>query len=140
MIVLDTDHLIELERRGSSKGWKVLERLQAQHDPHAATVISVEEQFRGRLASINQIPAGLRQVHPYSRLFELLEFYSAWTILPFDQVAAQRFLDLRAARIRIGTMDLKIAAIALVHGATLLSANLKDFRQVPELTVEDWVS
>jgi tRNA(fMet)-specific endonuclease VapC len=43
-------------------------------------------------------------------------------------------------KIRIGTMDLKIAAIALAHGATLLSRNLVDFKKVPGLTVEDWTT
>jgi tRNA(fMet)-specific endonuclease VapC len=38
----------------------------------------------------------------------------------------------------VGTMDLKIAAIALSRNATLLSANLADFRQVPRLKVLDW--
>jgi tRNA(fMet)-specific endonuclease VapC len=46
---------------------------------------------------------------------------------------------LRTARIRIGTQDLKIASIALADNATLLSANLVDFRQVPGLDVEDWL-
>ena len=35
-------------------------------------------------------------------------------------------------------MDLKIAAIVLANGATLLSRNLSDFRKVPGLKVEDW--
>ncbi len=39
----------------------------------------------------------------------------------------------------INTMDLKIAAMTLVHGALLLSANLRDFQQVPGLRVEDWL-
>jgi tRNA(fMet)-specific endonuclease VapC len=60
--------------------------------------------------------------------------------LPFDQPAAQQFLDLKAVRVRIGTMDLKIASIVLIHQATLLSANLRDFRQVPGLLVEDWLT
>jgi len=35
-------------------------------------------------------------------------------------------------------MDLKIAAITLSHGATLVSRSLADFRRVRELLVEDW--
>jgi tRNA(fMet)-specific endonuclease VapC len=36
-------------------------------------------------------------------------------------------------------MDLKIAAIALVNQALLLSANLRDFEKVPQLRVENWL-
>jgi tRNA(fMet)-specific endonuclease VapC len=36
-------------------------------------------------------------------------------------------------------MDMKIAAIALASDAVLLSANLRDFRQVPGLKVENWL-
>ena len=41
-------------------------------------------------------------------------------------------------RVRIGTMDLTIAASALGHNALVLSGNLRDFQQVPGLDVEDW--
>jgi tRNA(fMet)-specific endonuclease VapC len=58
--------------------------------------------------------------------------------LPFNAVAAQQFENLVKQRCRIGTMDLRIAAITLAHDATLLSRNLKDFRKVPGLKVEDW--
>jgi tRNA(fMet)-specific endonuclease VapC len=37
-------------------------------------------------------------------------------------------------------MDLKIAAIALVHDALLLSANLRDFQQVPNLHIANWIN
>jgi len=36
-------------------------------------------------------------------------------------------------------MDLKIASIVLVHGATLLTNNVRDFEKVPGLKVEDWL-
>jgi tRNA(fMet)-specific endonuclease VapC len=48
------------------------------------------------------------------------------------------FQRLRSQRIRIGSFDLKIAAIAIAHDATLLSRNLAVFRKVPGLKVEDW--
>jgi tRNA(fMet)-specific endonuclease VapC len=57
---------------------------------------------------------------------------------PFDQRAAATFARLRQQGVRIGTMDLKIAAIALEHQALVLSGNLRDFHQVPGVHVEDW--
>jgi predicted nucleic acid-binding protein len=35
--------------------------------------------------------------------------------------------------------DLKLASIPIVRDALLLSANLRDFQQVPNLRVEDWL-
>ena len=42
-------------------------------------------------------------------------------------------------RIRIGTMDLKIASIALIKDALLLTANLREYSQVPDLRCENWL-
>jgi tRNA(fMet)-specific endonuclease VapC len=61
-------------------------------------------------------------------------------VLAFDEQAAVTLQPLRRARIHIGTMDLKIAAIALSHDATLISRNLADFCQIADLAVEDWTS
>jgi len=58
--------------------------------------------------------------------------------LEFDEATAAKFQELRDARINIGPNDLKIAAITLIHDATLLSGNFKDFTKVPGLRVEDW--
>ena len=60
-------------------------------------------------------------------------------MLPWDTDTADIFQELRKQRIRIGTMDLKIASIVLAYNATLLSRNLRDFQQVPGLRVEDWL-
>ena len=57
---------------------------------------------------------------------------------PWTGKAADILVNLRRRRLRIGTMDLKIAAIVLSHQATLLSRNLVDFSQVPGLSIEDW--
>ena len=69
----------------------------------------------------------------------MLEFYCATSLLPFNARAAEQFQHLWVARILIGTMDLKIAAIALANDVILLSRNLTDFSKVPALRVEDWM-
>jgi tRNA(fMet)-specific endonuclease VapC len=79
-----------------------------------------------------------RQVEAYRRLEGMLEFYCETPLLPFDERALEEFQRLWVERVRIGTMDLKIAAIALASDATLLTRNLSDFRKVPGLRVEDW--
>ena len=71
-------------------------------------------------------------------MIRLLEDFSTRPILDFDQPSALEFERLKASRVRIGTMDLKIAAISLAHDALLLSRNLTDFRKVPMLRVDDW--
>ena len=140
MIVLDSDHLSELQHVDSQRRARLVKRIERQRDRTVATtIVSVEEQLRGRLATINKRPPGNEQVVPYQELIGLLEFCVGWIVLPFDHISARQFHDLKAARIRIGSMDLKIASIALAHSATLLSANLRDFRQVPNLSVEDWL-
>lgn len=69
-----------------------------------------------------------------------LDNYRRIPVLAFDEAAAVVFQRLRRTRLRIGSMDLKIAAIVLSRDATLLSRNLADFRQVPGLWVEDWTA
>jgi tRNA(fMet)-specific endonuclease VapC len=75
----------------------------------------------------------------YERLAKMFDFFRNWEIVLLDERAADEFARLRKQRIRIGTQDLKIASIALVHDALLLSANLHDFSQVPGLRVESWL-
>jgi tRNA(fMet)-specific endonuclease VapC len=78
------------------------------------------------------------QIAVYNRLLQHVANYRRITIAPFDRRAADEYLRLRALRIRIGTPDLRIAAIALALDATLVTRNLRDFRRVPGLRVENW--
>ena len=141
MIVLDTDHVSELQHPNSVRGTRLSGRLGLVPEDQVATaVITAEEQMRGWLAAIHKQPAGFKQVDAYANLVGLIQFYRKWVVVPFDQLVAEQFHLLKAQKVRISTPDLKIAATVLRHGATLLSANLRDFRQVPGLSVEDWLS
>jgi len=137
VLVLDTDHLVEFDR-GSDAGEILRQRLDSADEEITTTIISAEEQFRGWLAQIHRIRDPHQQVVAYERLQRRIEFFAAWEVLPWTEKAADILVDLRRQGIRIGTMDLKIAAIVLSHRATLLSRNLVDFTQVPGLSVEDW--
>jgi tRNA(fMet)-specific endonuclease VapC len=64
--------------------------------------------------------------------------FAALQVLPFDDAAADTFENLRGNAVRIGTMDLRIAATALSRNLTVLTRNLVDFKKVPGLHVEDW--
>jgi tRNA(fMet)-specific endonuclease VapC len=105
----------------------------------AMTIVSAEEQMRGWLAEIKRRRAIFDQIYPYERLAMLIKFWIDWTIVPLDRLAANEFEVLRRRGPRIGTQDLKIAAIALANEALLVSRNLHHFKQVPGLRVESWL-
>jgi tRNA(fMet)-specific endonuclease VapC len=140
MILLDSDHLTVLKYRGSERYIRLTERLQAAGSvPVGTTIVNVEEQMRGWLASLAKERAVLRQVPAYRELAALFEFFSKLQIAVFSVDAANRFQDLRKTGVKIGSMDLKAACIALVHDATLLTANRKDFEKVPGLRFDNWI-
>ena len=141
MILLDTDHVNVLKYPEHPRFTSLTTQLNTSDDQViATTVITVEEQMRGWLAWINRSDDVHRQVLAYQELLRLFVFFSRWHVVPFDEQAASEYQGLRAQRIRIGTMDRKIAAIVLVHDALLLSANLRDFQQIPNLRVANWIN
>jgi tRNA(fMet)-specific endonuclease VapC len=140
MIVLDTDHISLLQHRGSSKAETLRQRVLAlPTDEVAVTAATLEEQARSWISLIGRYSDVRQQVAYYDRFVSMFRFFATWQVLPFDERAAEEFRRLRSERVRIGTTDLKIAAITLVHDARLVSSNLRDFAKVPGLQVEDWL-
>ena len=141
MILMDTDHTTFLKYPDSDRGRRLIERLEAASATEAVgvAIVTIEERMRGWLAAVAKEKTAARQVLGYRELSLLFEFYQEFDIVPFDDAAAQQFDDLRRQKLRLGTMDLKIAATALVNHALLLSANRIDFERVPGLRVENWL-
>jgi len=73
-----------------------------------------------------------------SLLAQVLRHFTVAPVLPFDEPAAAVFAELVAQRVRVRTMDLRIAATALARGLVVLTCNASDFGQVPGLQIEDW--
>jgi tRNA(fMet)-specific endonuclease VapC len=140
VIVLDTDHINALQYEGTQATTLIAGMRRCSDQDFATTIITVEEQMRGWLALIHRSSDAHSQVPAYERLLAMIDFFFRWTTLQFDNRAAAEFERLRKKRIRLGTMDLKIAAIALANKALLLSGNLRDFQRIAELRVEDWLT
>ena len=138
LYLLDTDHVSLLDR-GGPEGARIRARLRSlPGDDVATTIVSYEEQIRGWMARIARAANFRDQITDYAQLHQQLRNYCAITVLDFDGQAVSVLARLRALRIRIGTMDLKIASIALAHDAVLLTRNVTDFSKVPDLKVDDW--
>ena len=139
MIILDTDilTLIEWEER---TGTQKLRAKFAQFGPGEirASIISVDEQFRGWMAYIAKAASIAKEIEAYRRLHRQLRLYGGLLIMDFDEIAATHFQSLRKQFRRHKENDLKIAAIALAHQALVVTRNLRDFEQIPGLRSEDW--
>jgi tRNA(fMet)-specific endonuclease VapC len=134
--VLDTDTLSLIQRGRELVTLHLLETPLAQR---AVTIITVEEQLRGRLAEIRRAAEGTPQfVTAYARIQQTFEAFRAMRILLMDASGTQHLASLRAQRLRLSTQDLRIAAIALSFGGVLVTCNTAHFSQVPGLQVEDW--
>ena len=140
MLVLDTDHLVEYQKGTSPDARRLKERLDRVAEPFGTTIITVEEIMRGWMAAIRRIQDPCRQINAYTKLRQLFRFFATWHVFDWNEEAADLYDSLKGAKTRVGTMDLKIASIALANDSTLLTRNTNDFQRVPGLRIEDWMS
>ena len=138
VVIFDTNHFTEFVN-GTKLGKRLMARV-SEHEPDVfCCIVAAEESLKGWLALIHSRKNGGEQVEAYTQLLGCIVALNKFTILPFDREAAAHFHLLEKQLPGIGRMDLKIAAIALSHDATLLSRNLRDFDQIPGLLVENWL-
>ncbi|HEX5270282.1 MAG TPA: type II toxin-antitoxin system VapC family toxin [Gemmataceae bacterium] len=135
LFVLDTD-VTSLYWEGHAL---VRQRVDAcPPDDLAITVITVEEQLTGWYTLTRQARRPEDVARAYARLAEAVGFLGGFRILPYTEHAIARVDGLKAMRLNVRVMDLRIAAIALENGATVVTGNLRDFQRVPSLPVENW--
>ena len=134
MYLLDTDIISNLMRRTPST--VLIARL---------AVIPPEQQFSSAITLSELLYGAYRRGVQATGLLERLEtlILPNLPILPFDVEAAYQYGKIRAVMEQIGTpigdADLRIAAIALAHGLTVVTGNVSHFRRVPELAMENWL-
>lgn len=133
--ILDTDHF-SLFQRGYPQ---VRRRVNAVYSENIAiTIVTAEEQLYGRLNRIRRAESAEQVISAYRQLQETLEDLKTINLLDFDLDAFNCYAALLRQKIRVGTQDLRIAAIALSKNAILVTRNRRDFERVPGLRFEDW--
>jgi tRNA(fMet)-specific endonuclease VapC len=104
----------------------------------AISVITVEEQFLGWYTRSRQAKTDVELAQASQDMAAFARFIRQLSILAFTVPAIQRYHRLKKMKLNVGKKDLRIAAIALEAGASVVTRNLRDFGRVPNLQLEDW--
>ena len=139
MIAFDTD-VMTLILNGS--GYYVEKAASIPPAELSVPVPVLEEVLRGRLNAIRQAESGkvkLTVAAAYEMFRQTAENLRRYRLIGFDVHGEALLLDWKTQRIKVGTMDMRIAASCLVAGAMLVSRNRKDSDRIPGLKVEYWI-
>ena len=139
MYLLDTDHITLLEHRSGPAYAAFALRLNLHAtDGIAVSVVSFHEQVLGAHDRIVTAKKPQELLRGYELMTGIVEHYRLFPVLPFEQNALAQFDAFKRQKIRVGTMDLRIAAVAIANDLTLVTANNSDFALVPGLRLENW--
>jgi tRNA(fMet)-specific endonuclease VapC len=129
--LLDTNIVIYVLKRRPKE---VLDIFNANASRMAISSITLSELIYGAEKSLNTD----------KNLEAVEEFVSHLEVLPYDAKASQHYGQIKAALEKkgqiIGENDIHIAAHAISHGLILVSNNVREFKRVPNLALETWVS
>ena len=105
------------------------------------TSITKCEILRARCESLLKSATAKELLKSQQRLDRSERLLAELFVAPFDQEAATMFSELVNVKKlkKIEHADLLIYSIALANDATLVTRNMRNFRQVPNLRVENWV-
>src|SRR5258708_1290579 len=84
----------------------------------------------GHDAVVARARDGVARVGSYARLLGTVQLLAEFVLVPFDQASEAAFQQLNSQKLRLGTQDLKIAAVALAHRLVLLTRNRSDFVRI----------
>jgi tRNA(fMet)-specific endonuclease VapC len=129
--LLDTNMCIYIMRQTSSK---ILERFRRE----APTDLAISS------ITVAELKFGMeKSSRVKENLASLDKFLQPFILTNFDVRAASIYgklrLDLERKGTPIGPLDTLIAAHALSLGVTLVTNNLKEFKRVPKLRLENWL-
>ena len=95
--------------------------------------------------TLSELIYGAEKSHNVDKNLEAIEeFISHLDVLSYDAKASQHYGQIKAALEKkgeiIGENDIHISAHAISQGLILVTNNLREFKRVPNLALENWVS
>jgi len=105
-------------------------------------------QYGSRIAissvTLAELYAGAYKHSQATRLLSLIsDLRQELQVIDFDSECAEMFGAVRGKLLQQGisvpTTDLMIGSVALVHNLTLVTHNTADFRNIPNLHLDDWL-
>jgi tRNA(fMet)-specific endonuclease VapC len=135
--VLDTDTLTLFQENHPAVVRHVLQHSRTEL---AVAILSVEEQLSGWYTRLRRAKDTDDLALVYERMTSTVESLGSFRILSFAKPAILRFQHLCALKLGVAKMDLRIAAVVLEAGGTLVTRNQRDFQKVPGLRFVDWSS
>ena len=139
--LLDSDHISALQWQ-SGPDWLRLSHHLAQHaaDDLAFSIVSFHEQVLGCHTYLAKARSAHSLIRGYDLLTRALDAFRVAQVLAFDSSAVAIFTDLQTRRLRVASMDLRIAAIALSNNLILVTRNIADFGRIPNLICVNWMA
>jgi tRNA(fMet)-specific endonuclease VapC len=104
-------------------------------DPVAVSTITLEEQFSGWSGLARSAKTHQQQEQAARLLAAIVASWNRFALVPITEPALRRFEQLVRMKLNVRYNDLRIAAIALEMGATVVTRNGRDFGRVPGLAM-----
>jgi tRNA(fMet)-specific endonuclease VapC len=139
MYLLDSDHLSLLQRQRGDAFDRLSFRLRRIEESQVfIPIIAFHERIQGWNAFVAKSSNESDVIFGYRQFRDILADFADVQLADYQEAESVVFQGLLKQRIRIGTMDLRIASIAIARDFTLLTSNTVDFEKVPALRFEDW--
>lgn len=136
MFILDTDHLGILQGAKGEECRNVIKRIADVGDSNVyTTIVSFHEIVAGWTKYVKQSNNPQKIVAGYARLEQVLKDFSCSQVLPFSLASSEVFEDFKRKKVRVATMDLRIA---ISQRMTVITRNTIDYERIPGLIVQDW--
>ncbi len=136
--LLDTDHISILQKPSGREFSEVYRRFSQHKDDSHFSIINLHEQVIGVQAFLNKAKRPSELPRGYDLLEKVYQTYKEMPLLKFEGQCVEELEYLLSLNLRVGRMDLRLAATARAYDLVFVTRNRSDFERIPDLQIEDW--